>query len=125
MYIGLDRDFTGTKYTYNQVFIGKSGTAADIKSTCGGKTFTMRFTIRKPLSGDLPISTQPRYLAEERIACSEPLPAAAGWPTGDPQITLGPSIVCRNETRPSIPTFGLNGIDVADTTDVIGFELGN
>jgi hypothetical protein len=125
MYIGLDRDFTGTKYTYNQVFIGKSGTAADIKSTCGGKTFTMRFTIRSPQAGEPAISNQTRYLAGDRIVCSEPLQAAAGWPTGDPQITLGPSVVCRNETTPSIPTFGLTGIDVADTTDVIGFEIGN
>ena len=85
----------------------------------------MRFTIRTPQAGELPISSQARYVAGDRIVCTEPLQAAAGWPTGDPQITLGPSVVCRNDTAPSTPTFGLTGIDVADTTDVIGFELGN
>ena len=123
MYIGLDRDFTGTKYTYNQVFIGKSGTSADIKSTCGGKLFTMRFTVRTPTAPDTIKGDPTKYVAGNRIVCTERLQSASGWPTGDPQITLGANIACTSQTTTT--PFRLTDIDVADTTDVIGFELGN
>jgi hypothetical protein len=123
MYIGLDRDFTGTKYTYNQVFIGKSGTTADIKSGCAEKMFTMRFTVRTPTAPDTIKGDATKYVAGNRIVCTERLQAAAGWPTGDPQITLGTSIGCTSQTTTT--PFRLTDIDVADTTDVIGFELGN
>ena len=123
MYIGLDRDFTGTKYTYNQVFIGKSGSIADINSTCGGKLLTMRFTVRTPTAPDTIKGDPTKYVAGNRIVCTERLQAAAGWPTGDPQITLGTNIACTSQTTAT--AFRLTDIDVADTTDVIGFELGN
>jgi hypothetical protein len=123
MYIGLDRDFTGTKYTYNQVFIGKSGTAADINSGCGGKLFTMRFTVRTPTAPDTIKGDPAKYVAGNRIVCTERLQSATGWPTGDPQITLGTNIACTSQTTATV--FRLTDIDVADTTDVIGFELGN
>jgi hypothetical protein len=123
MYIGLDRDFTGTKYTYNQVFIGKSGSTADINSTCGGKLFTMRFTVRTPTAPDTIKGDPAKYVAGNRIVCSERLQSASGWPTGDPQITLGTNIACTSQTTATV--FRLTDIDVADTTDVIGFELGN
>jgi hypothetical protein len=127
MYIGLDRDFTGTKYTYNQVFIGKSGTAADIKSGCAGKWFTMRFTIPTPVAPRT-IQDTTNYVAGNEIVCTEQLQSATGWPTGDPQITLGANIKCRSEKTKALnttpeTTFRLSDIDVADTNDVIGFEL--
>ena len=123
IYIGLDRDFTGTKYTYNQVFIGKSGSTADIKSTCGDKLLTMRFTVRTPTAPDTIKGDPTKYVAGNRIVCSERLQSASGWPTGDPQITLGTNIACTSQTTATV--FRLTDIDVADTTDVIGFELGN
>jgi hypothetical protein len=123
MYIGLDRDFTGTKYTYNQVFIGKSGSNADINSGCGGKVFTMRFTIRTPTAPDTIKGDPAKYVAGNEIVCTERLQSATGWPTGDPQITLGTNIACTSQTTATV--FRLTDIDVADTTDVIGFELGN
>ncbi len=123
MYIGLDRNFTGTKYTYNQVFIGKSGSTADINSTCGGKLLTMRFTVRTPTAPDTIKGDPTKYVAGNRIVCTERLQSATGWPTGDPQITLGTNVACTSQTTATV--FRLTDIDVADTTDVIGFELGN
>jgi hypothetical protein len=105
------------------VFIGKSGSSADINSACGGKMFTMRFTIRTPTAPDTIKGDANKYVAGNEIVCTERLRSASGWPTGDPQITLGASIACTSQTTTT--PFRLTDIDVADTTDVIGFELGD
>jgi hypothetical protein len=121
LYIGLDRIFTGTRYTYNQVFIGKSGDpATDINPGCGEYWFTLKFTIRTPTAPET-IKDKSKYDSTNTVVCTEQLRSAAGWPTGNPQITLGPNIECTSQTTSTI--FRLTDIDVADTTGVIGFEL--
>ena len=125
IYIDLDRKFTGTKFVYNNIFVGKpSITNANISAACATKAFTVKFTVRTP--GALPdeIKGDPtKYVAGNTIVCTRTLPAAAGWPTGDYQFTFGNELSCTSETTATV--FRLNDIDTADTTNVIGFELGN
>jgi hypothetical protein len=125
IYIKLDRKFTGTNYVYDHIFVGKpSITNADISDNCELKTFSVKFTVRTPgASPDEIKGDATKYVAGNTIVCSRTLPAKAGWPTGDYQFTFGNEVSCTSQTTATV--FRLNDIDTADTTNVIGFELGN
>ena len=124
IYIDLDRRFTGTKFVYDQIFVGKPSVAdADIDVNCATKAFTVTFTVRTPTAPDTIKGDPAKYVAGDSIVCTTNLPPAAGWPATDYQFTFGNDLSCTSNTTATV--FRLNDIDTADTTSVIGFELGN
>lgn len=124
IYIDLDRKFTGTKFVFDEIFVGKpSVTDADIDVNCATKEFTVTFTVRTPTAPDTIKGDPTKYVAGDSIVCTRTLPSATGWPTTDYQFAFGNDLSCTSDTTATV--FRLNDIDTADTTDLIGFELGN
>jgi hypothetical protein len=130
IYLNLDYKFTGERFVYDKIFMGKPSEGdADINSSCASQEFTLRLTVRTPTAPDVIVGDSSDYVAGDSIVCTTTLPSAAGWPTSSPQFTFESSdMSCTSATsRALTPSaqFGLNDIDTADTTNVIGFELGN
>ena len=119
--INILRDFTGTDFVFKAFTVGNpTVTGGDIKDTCATKT--VAFYLKVKSSGL--VNTSSNYSAGDVIKCSYTLPAAAGWPTTNPQFTLDRNLInCALTTTPTT-YFPLNEIYTADYTDRIGFEIG-
>lgn len=123
MIVNFARQFTGTDFVFNSFTIGNpTVTDGDIKDTCATKTVGIYLKIKA--SGL--VNTSGHYIANDVVKCSYTLPAAAGWPTGNPQFTLNSStagFACATLRSPGTAV-AVSELYTADYTDRIGFEIG-
>jgi hypothetical protein len=123
MIVNFTRQFTGTDFVFNSFTIGNPTiTDGDIKSTCATKTIGIYLKIK---SSGL-VNTSGNYIANDIVKCSYTLPAAAGWPSGNPQFTLNAStsgFACATLRSPGTAV-AVSELYTADYTDRIGFEIG-
>jgi hypothetical protein len=69
-------------------------------------------------------NTSGNYIANDVVKCTYTLPAAAGWPTSNPQFTLNAGNTTCNTIRAAGTAVALDEIRTADYTGAIGFEIG-
>jgi hypothetical protein len=123
MIVNFTRIFTGSDFVFNSFTIGNpTVTDGDIKDTCATKTISIYLKIR----GSGLVNTSGNYIANDIVKCSYTLPAAAGWPTGNPQFTLNsstPGFACATIRSPGTAV-AVSELYTADYTDRIGFEIG-
>ena len=123
MIVNFTREFTGSDFVFKTFTIGNpSITDGDIKPTCELKDVAFYFKIKA--SGLA--NTSGTYIANDIVKCTYTLPAAANWPTTNPQFTLTDStsgFSCATTRTPSVPVL-LSDLYTADYTDRIGFEIG-
>ena len=118
--INVRREFTGTDFVFNAFTLGNPTlTNGDIKNTCAGKT--VAFYLKIKASG---LVSTTNYQANDVVKCWYTLPAAAGWPTGNPQFVLDNSLITCARNISLTTHFNINDIYTSDYTDRIGFEIG-
>jgi hypothetical protein len=118
--INVRRTFTGTDFIFNAFTVGNpTVTNGDIHDTCAGKT--VAFYLKIKATG---LVSTTNYQANDVVKCWYTLPAAAGWPTGNPQFVLDNSLITCARNVSLTTHFSINDIYTADYTDRIGFEIG-
>ncbi len=127
--IDVKKLFTGNDFRLNEFTVGSGTSPGDILDTCASKTVALYLKIGTGtlVNGGTNGTAGFNYQNNDIIKCTATLPAAANWPSSNPQFTFtSNTLTCVNQTTalPGGAALTYNEISSADYLPTVGFEIG-